>query len=215
MKKIFIIIMALIFLLSGCNTQTNVDTPSEVPSEDPSQREESKIIPEDIYDFLSSKYYVTARNESMGNIYEYVFYFDEGVVVGTKTVSTLTSEKLAESYAESLKNDDAPCVFLEGNTVTAYKTYYELTVILEGYLHDIYHFTRRNNNNWTDLYWRDAKKQCQDQKTTSQKVNHGTRTKLGLLWGVYFQLNNHVFPRLHLKYYTLWFIVRRLLSRQE
>ncbi len=120
MKKIFIIIIALIFLLSGCNTQTNVDTPSEVPSEYPSQREESKIIPEDIYDFLSSKYYVTARNESMGNIYEYVFYFDEGVVVGTKTVSTLTSEKLAESYAESLKNDDAPCVFLEGNTVTAY-----------------------------------------------------------------------------------------------
>ena len=38
----------------------------------------------------------------------------------------------------------------------SYKTYYELTVILEGYLHDIYHFTRRNNNNWTDLYWRDV-----------------------------------------------------------
>ncbi|BFU20691.1 hypothetical protein EHI8A_021930 [Entamoeba histolytica HM-1:IMSS-B] len=59
---------------------------------------------------------------------------------------------MQRTIAQLKKNQDTCAIQI----AISYKTYYELSVILEAYISDIHHFIRRKNNNWTDLYWRDV-----------------------------------------------------------
>ncbi|ELP90143.1 hypothetical protein EIN_405970 [Entamoeba invadens IP1] len=59
---------------------------------------------------------------------------------------------MERTVSDLKRNNDTRAI----QAAISYKTYYELSVILEAYLSDIRHFIRRRNNNWTDLYWRDV-----------------------------------------------------------
>ena len=119
MKKLFLII-SIILLCSGCDHNSEAEISFTEESDVISQPEESLISPEEIFDFLDTDYYITAEQETSGNIYKYVYYLVDGKVAGTRTTAVFENDRLASGYAETLREDEVPYVRLDGNTVVAY-----------------------------------------------------------------------------------------------
>lgn len=121
MKKPIVCLILIMLLVSGCEKHSdNVISYESLEEETLNESsEESKIDPETVYEFLTSKYFITAKTESMGNIYNYVYYFDKGMVAGTKTISVFQNASTAKAYLDEII-EDCPHAFLEDNTVTAF-----------------------------------------------------------------------------------------------
>lgn len=122
-KLLLILITALLASAYGCESlpeeRSNYESPDPEISIWESEPEESRIAPEEVYEFLSSEYTVTAKRKSSGTLYETEYYLIDGIAVGTRVMTTLTGESEAEEFLE-LMLDDYPDATLSGFTVTYY-----------------------------------------------------------------------------------------------
>ena len=111
MKKIILFLTCLSIAVSSlaCNVEEETTSlpessveSSETTSEETTSVIESSIPINEIYEFLDSKYTITAKRESYGNIYTYEYYFDKGIVVGARQKTTFESTAEAEEYLETV-----------------------------------------------------------------------------------------------------------------
>ncbi len=125
-----LVILSIIF--SGCDIDTDIAY-SEIESDisvipDISSNisePESSIVIDEIYEFLTSPYYVTATRESFGTVYVYEYYFVDGYVAGARTCTTFSDEQTAEDFFEMVSEDN-PYASLDLLTVTDFLSDEEL-----------------------------------------------------------------------------------------
>ncbi len=128
MKKIILFLICLSISLSviGCKVpeSTSSAPESSTTTEETSITESSEIsetsVPiNEIFKFLDSKYTVSARRQSYGNIYTYEYYFENGLVTGAKQKITFESTDDAEEYLQTVQKK-FPHAFASGLSVTLY-----------------------------------------------------------------------------------------------
>ncbi len=81
--------------------------------------EQSAFIPESVYEFLLSEYYVTAVRESYGTVYESVYYLEDGTVTGVKLNTAFAEIESAEEYYAHIRKD-YPDSLISGSVVTQF-----------------------------------------------------------------------------------------------
>lgn len=123
-------------LFSSCFSEAAHENSQAVPESSTSDlsqtvseaSEQSTFIPESVYEFLLSEYYVTAVRESYGTVYESVYFFESGTVAGVKLNTAFPTDEAAREYYEhirkdypdSLLSDRAVTQFLQGENAGYY-----------------------------------------------------------------------------------------------
>lgn len=133
MKK-FSLILLSVLLAAGCfacgdNLQDESgDIPdcsdiSESGNSEASRAEESKeesiYIPEEVYEFLNSEYYLTSKRTSFNTVFVCNYYFVDEFVAGAKLMTTFSDEESAAEYYEII-SEDYPDAEIDELTVTHY-----------------------------------------------------------------------------------------------
>lgn len=128
MKKLITLIIAATIALSasGCHSSSAPENGESSGLDDlytenieDAESKEELSLPEEVTEFLQSEYTVSARRKSSDTLYEYTYYFIDGVVGGAMLVTTLPTEAAAEEYYNHII-EDHPFVESDGLTVTHY-----------------------------------------------------------------------------------------------
>lgn len=124
MKKFFTfaIIAALICVLAGCvkakQATSEIHESSEIELSEPVSVDPDKNAVKK-YQFLNSKYTVSATRMMHGIEYRYEYYFQKGTVAGLKQTVILLDPDSAQLYYDDIVGD-CPEAYLDGVTVIHY-----------------------------------------------------------------------------------------------